>query len=32
VAAFPDYADYEKKTDRVIPVFVLEAAPATPSS
>ena len=28
VAAFPDYADYEKKTDRVIPVFVLEPAPA----
>jgi len=24
VAAFPDYADYEKKTDRLIPVFVLE--------
>jgi deazaflavin-dependent oxidoreductase (nitroreductase family) len=24
VAAFPDYADYERKTDRVIPVFVLE--------
>jgi deazaflavin-dependent oxidoreductase (nitroreductase family) len=23
VAAFPDYADYQKKTDRVIPVFVL---------
>ena len=28
VAAFPDYAEYEKKTDRVIPVFVLEAVPA----
>jgi deazaflavin-dependent oxidoreductase (nitroreductase family) len=26
VAVFPDYADYEKKTDRVIPVFV--ASPA----
>jgi deazaflavin-dependent oxidoreductase (nitroreductase family) len=25
VAAYPDYADYQKKTDRVIPVFVLEA-------
>jgi deazaflavin-dependent oxidoreductase (nitroreductase family) len=24
VAAFPDYAAYEKKTDRLIPVFVLE--------
>lgn len=24
VAAFPDYADYQKKTDRAIPVFVLE--------
>ena len=23
VAAFPDYANYQKKTDRVIPVFVL---------
>ncbi|BBY53715.1 nitroreductase family deazaflavin-dependent oxidoreductase [Mycobacterium koreense] len=23
VAAFPDYADYQKKTDREIPVFVL---------
>ncbi|MFD6529873.1 nitroreductase family deazaflavin-dependent oxidoreductase [Streptomyces sp. NPDC060184] len=27
VEAFPDYADYQKKTDRVIPVFVLESAP-----
>ncbi|MEV8566184.1 nitroreductase family deazaflavin-dependent oxidoreductase [Streptomyces sp. NPDC051322] len=27
VAAFPDYADYQKKTDREIPVFVLEAVP-----
>ncbi|WP_405778705.1 nitroreductase family deazaflavin-dependent oxidoreductase [Streptomyces sp. NBC_01378] len=26
VEAFPDYADYQKKTDRVIPVFVLEPA------
>jgi deazaflavin-dependent oxidoreductase (nitroreductase family) len=24
VEAFPDYADYQKKTDREIPVFVLE--------
>ena len=24
VAAFPDYADYQRKTDRQIPVFVLE--------
>ncbi len=24
VAVFPDYADYQKKTDREIPVFVLE--------
>jgi deazaflavin-dependent oxidoreductase (nitroreductase family) len=24
VAAFPDYADYEKQTDREIPVFVVE--------
>jgi F420H(2)-dependent quinone reductase len=24
VAAWPDYADYQRKTDRVIPVFVLE--------
>lgn len=27
VAAYPDYADYQKKTDREIPVFVLEPAP-----
>lgn len=27
VAAFPNYADYQKKTDREIPVFVLEEAP-----
>ncbi|MEU6113387.1 nitroreductase family deazaflavin-dependent oxidoreductase [Streptomyces sp. NPDC047117] len=26
VEAFPDYADYQKKTDREIPVFVLEPA------
>jgi deazaflavin-dependent oxidoreductase (nitroreductase family) len=24
VAAYPDYAEYKKKTDRVIPLFVLE--------
>jgi deazaflavin-dependent oxidoreductase (nitroreductase family) len=24
VAAYPDYADYQQKTDRQIPVFVLE--------
>jgi deazaflavin-dependent nitroreductase family protein len=28
VAAFPDYAEYQKKTDRQIPVFVLEQAAA----
>ena len=28
VAAFPDYADYQKKTDREIPLFVLEPAAA----
>jgi deazaflavin-dependent oxidoreductase (nitroreductase family) len=28
VAAFPDYADYQQKTAREIPVFVLEATPA----
>ena len=28
VAAYPDYADYQKKTDRQIPVFVLEPAAA----
>ncbi|MGK5544808.1 nitroreductase family deazaflavin-dependent oxidoreductase [Streptomyces sp. URMC 127] len=27
VKAFPDYAEYQKKTDRVIPVFVLEPVP-----
>lgn len=26
VAAWPDYAEYQKKTDRVIPVFVLTPA------
>ncbi|MFI7099355.1 nitroreductase family deazaflavin-dependent oxidoreductase [Streptomyces sp. NPDC050161] len=26
VEAFPDYADYQRKTDREIPVFVLETA------
>ncbi|MFE9570503.1 nitroreductase family deazaflavin-dependent oxidoreductase [Streptomyces sp. NPDC006692] len=26
VAAYPDYADYQRKTDREIPVFVLEPA------
>ena len=28
VAAFPDYADYQEKTDREIPVFVLEPVAA----
>ncbi|MFF4529026.1 nitroreductase family deazaflavin-dependent oxidoreductase [Streptomyces sp. NPDC001407] len=28
VAAYPDYADYQKKTEREIPVFVLEATPS----
>ena len=28
VAAFPDYAKYQEKTDRAIPVFVLTAAAA----
>jgi deazaflavin-dependent oxidoreductase (nitroreductase family) len=28
VAAYPDYADYQKKTDRQIPVFVVEPAKA----
>lgn len=28
VAAWPDYAEYQKKTDRVIPVLVLERADA----
>ncbi|CAM5298335.1 Deazaflavin-dependent oxidoreductase (Nitroreductase family) OS=Streptomyces griseomycini OX=66895 GN=FHS37_005511 PE=3 SV=1 [Streptomyces griseomycini] len=26
VAAYPPYADYQEKTDREIPVFVLEPA------
>jgi hypothetical protein len=26
VAAWPDYADYQEKTSRVIPVFVLTPA------
>jgi len=26
VAAYPPYAEYQEKTDRVIPVFVLEPA------
>jgi deazaflavin-dependent oxidoreductase (nitroreductase family) len=25
VAAYPDYADYQEKTDREIPVFILES-------
>jgi deazaflavin-dependent oxidoreductase (nitroreductase family) len=29
VEAYPDYADYQIKTDRVIPVFVLEPAETT---
>jgi deazaflavin-dependent oxidoreductase (nitroreductase family) len=28
VAAFPDYADYQERTDREIPVFVVERKPA----
>jgi deazaflavin-dependent oxidoreductase (nitroreductase family) len=28
VAAYPDYADYQKRTDREIPVFLLEATAA----
>ncbi|MFF4182413.1 nitroreductase family deazaflavin-dependent oxidoreductase [Streptomyces sp. NPDC001691] len=27
VEAFPDYAEYQEKTDREIPVFVLDAVP-----
>ncbi|MFE0690849.1 nitroreductase family deazaflavin-dependent oxidoreductase [Streptomyces sp. JH002] len=27
VEAYPDYADYQRKTDREIPVFVLEPVP-----
>jgi deazaflavin-dependent oxidoreductase (nitroreductase family) len=29
VAAYPDYADYQRKTDRQIPVFVLEPTGAS---
>ena len=29
VAAYPDYAEYQVKTDRVIPVFVLEPVSAS---
>ena len=29
VAAYPDYADYQRKTDREIPVFVLEPVDRT---
>ena len=28
VAAYPDYAEYQKNTDRTIPVFVLTPASA----
>jgi deazaflavin-dependent oxidoreductase (nitroreductase family) len=28
VAAYPDYADYQARTEREIPVFVLEPSPA----
>jgi hypothetical protein len=28
VEAYPDYADYQTRTSRVIPVLVLEPAPA----
>ena len=31
VAAYPPYADYQKKTDRQIPVFVLEPMPEATS-
>ncbi|MGH8869901.1 MAG: nitroreductase family deazaflavin-dependent oxidoreductase [Actinomycetes bacterium] len=31
VATYPPYAEYQEKTDRVIPVFVLELAPAAGS-
>jgi deazaflavin-dependent oxidoreductase (nitroreductase family) len=27
VAAYPDYADYQTKTNREIPLFVLEPSP-----
>ena len=29
VAAYPDYADYQLKTDRKIPLFVVEPVPAS---
>jgi deazaflavin-dependent oxidoreductase (nitroreductase family) len=29
VAAFPDYASYQEKTERLIPVFVLEPVPGS---
>lgn len=32
VEAYPPYADYQAKTDREIPVFVLEPVAATPSA
>ncbi|HET8601632.1 MAG TPA: nitroreductase family deazaflavin-dependent oxidoreductase [Segeticoccus sp.] len=32
VAAFPDYADYQRRTDREIPVFVLEPVTSDQSS
>ncbi|GEP37506.1 nitroreductase [Nocardioides psychrotolerans] len=32
VAAYPPYADYQEKTDREIPVFVLERTSAVPES
>lgn len=31
VAAFPDYADYQARTEREIPVLVLEPTPGTPA-
>ncbi len=31
VAAYPDYADYQQKTDREIPVFVLTLRAASPA-
>ncbi len=31
VAAFPPYADYQRRTDRPIPVFLFERAEALPS-
>ncbi|MCW2930136.1 MAG: hypothetical protein JWM19_1098 [Actinomycetia bacterium] len=30
VAAFPSYAEYQQKTDRLIPLFVLEPLPTSP--